>query len=73
MRGAKALDGKRVRILFDAKTKVAEFTKGDVGTFTKCGVVRCTFETDDGRRLDVGKMQSSDFEVIEEPPCPMAR
>lgn len=64
MRGAKDLDGKRVRILADCTTKCgSKFKAGEEGTFTKSGVVRCIFETDDGRRVNVGMWSVSDFEI----------
>lgn len=54
MLGAKAIDGKRVRILVDLETKTAKVKAGEEGRFTKDGVVLCHFTTDDGRRFNVG-------------------
>ena len=66
MRGAKKLDGKRVRILVDATTKGGTFfRRGDEGIFTRRGVVRCAFETDDGRTIQVGDWSPADFEVVD--------
>lgn len=64
MRGAKELDGKRVRILRDADTNRSRFKHGDEGTFKKLGTVRCLFETDDGRKLDASHMDRKDFEFV---------
>jgi hypothetical protein len=68
VRGAKALDGKRVRILFGCTTRGGDvFTKGEEGTFRKLGTVRCEFRTDDGRRLSADHMRAEDFRVVGAP------
>lgn len=65
MRGAKQLDGKKVRLLFSCTTKAGtRYDVGTVGTFVKRGTVRCGFETDDGRSLDVSHRSLLDFEII---------
>jgi hypothetical protein len=67
VRGAKKLDGKRVRILVDAQNMAGhKFKAGEEGAFTKCGVVACVFETDDGRRIMVGSWSPDDFEIVDE-------
>lgn len=66
MRGAKRLDGKRVRL-----TRTVSLRDGSVwpcdteGVFRKLGVVRCVFERDGGGRLTASHMDARDFEVID--------
>jgi len=65
MKGAKQLDGKRVRLLVPITTKGGEkFDVGTLGTFCKEGVVRCSFEADDGRTVLVSHRSPLDFEIV---------
>jgi hypothetical protein len=67
MKGAKQLDGKRVRLLVPITTKSGEkFDVGTLGTFCKEGVVRCSFEADDGRTVLVSHRSLLDFEIVDE-------
>lgn len=66
MKGAKALDGKRVRIMVRCETKGgAVFEPGEEGTFYKRGVVECSFKTDDGREIRVGHFSRKSFVLVE--------
>lgn len=71
MRGAKAMDGKRVYLLVELTTRAGVvFLAGETGIFCKRGVVRCSFTTDDGRTVEVGHRHAEDFQVVAETPKP---
>lgn len=73
MKGAKALDGRRVRLTRDITTKGGtRFAAGEIVTFKRAGVVRCALEADDGRRV-AGNLSREDFIVLEEPVAPAGR
>jgi hypothetical protein len=67
MRGAKALDGKRVRLLRGCfRADGTEFRRGDLGTLEKLGVVHCIFRREsDGATIAVGKWKPESFELAD--------
>lgn len=67
MRGAKAIDGRRVRLLVEVTARSGtSIQAGEVVTFHKLGVVRCMIEADDGRCIYVRWLRREDVVLVED-------